>query len=78
MGKKIRDAKDKIEEIKRKSGEKSFRKYANKLKLRQKHQEWSRERGSVLKSLFGVKAKSFEENIYYWNGEIEELEEYKD
>ena len=76
--KKIKGAKDKIDEIKRRSGEESFREYANKLKLKQKHQELLGEQGSVLKSLFGVKAKSFEENISYWNGEIKDLEEYKD
>jgi len=76
--KKIKSAKDKIDEVKRRSGEESFREYANKLKLKQKHQESLREQRSVLKSLFGVKAKSFEENIPYWNEEIKDLEEYKD
>jgi len=75
---KIRDAKDKIDGLKRKSGEESLQEYTKKLKLKQKHEKSLGEQRSILESLLGAKGKTLEENISSWNGEIKDLEEFKD
>jgi len=74
----IRDTKGKMDGLRIESKAASLRGYTKKLKLKQKHGKSKEQQTRILENLFGVKAKSFEENISYWNGEIKDLEEYKD
>ncbi|TET71978.1 MAG: hypothetical protein E3J56_06090 [Candidatus Aminicenantes bacterium] len=74
----IRDTKGKMDGLRIESGAASLRGYTKKLKLKQKHGKSKEQQTRILENLLGVKAKSFEENISYWNGEIKDLEEYKD
>ena len=75
---KIKDAEDKIDGIKTRSKEGSLEEYIKKLKLKQKLERLIGEQKSILKSHFGEKGKNLEENIFNWEKEIEDLEEYKD
>jgi len=74
---KIEKAKEKIEDIRRKSREESLQEYTKKFKLKLKYEESLRQQRSILKNLFGVKGKTLEENISYWDEAVKELEEYK-
>ncbi|MCD6318389.1 hypothetical protein J7M02_04930 [Candidatus Aerophobetes bacterium] len=76
--KKIKKAKEKINEIKRKSREDSLEGYTEKLKLKRKLERSIGEWESVLRSHFGQKSERLEENISYWDEKITKLEEYKD
>jgi len=76
--KKIEDAESKIEEIRRKSGVETLQEYDKKLELKQKHEKSKMEQKSILESHFRSKKETLEEKIEYWNGEIKDLEEYKD
>lgn len=76
--KKIQDAQREINKIKEKSGEESLEEYAKKHQWKQKLEKQIGEQESVLKSLFGEKSKKREENILFWEKEVEKLEEYKD
>jgi DNA repair exonuclease SbcCD ATPase subunit len=75
---KIRSTKEKIGEIKIKSGESSLGEYVEKLKSKEETEKSIGKQESVLKSLFGEEGKELEENISYWSREIGEIEEYKD
>ena len=75
---KIKGVEEKIAGLKRKSREESLREYTKKLKLKQEHEKSLAEQRIVLESLFGAKGKTLKKNISYWNGEIKDLEEYKD
>ncbi|MBA7490393.1 hypothetical protein ES702_00931 [subsurface metagenome] len=74
----IRDTKGKIDGLRIESGAASLRGYTNKLKLKQKHGKSKEQQTRILENLLGAKGKALEENISYWNGEIKDLEEYKD
>jgi len=76
--KKIENAKNEIDGLRRKSREGSLQEYAKKLKLKQKHEKSLGVQGGILESLFGAKSETLEKNIPSWNGEIKDLEEYKD
>ncbi len=78
---KVKNCNKKIEGVKIKSGEKMFQKYAERFKLKLKQISLVGEQKSVLENLFGVKEKNIgdlEKEIDYWNGEISNLEKYKD
>jgi len=76
--KKIKDAEEKIDEIKIKSREGSLEQYTEKLKLKQELERSIEEQKSILKSHFGEKSKKVEDNILQWEEEIGNLEAYKD
>ena len=76
--KKIKGVEEKIAGLKRKSREESLREYTKKLKSKQEHEKSLAEQRVILESLFGAKGKTLKKNISYWNGEIKDLEEYKD
>lgn len=75
---KIDEARKKIEEIKAKSKQESLEKYVEMLRLKEQLEASIGEQRSVLKSHFGETGKKLEENIFYWNEEVQKLEEYKD
>lgn len=75
---KLRNAKDKIEDIKSKSKEESLQGYTEELRSKQTQERSIGEQKSFLKSLFEEKSEALEENISYWNEEIEDLKRYKD
>lgn len=75
---KIKGLGDKINGLKKKSGEEFLQQYSEKLKLKQGYVELIGQQEAVLKSRFGAKDKTLEKNISYWDGEIKDLEEYKD
>jgi len=76
--KKIRDTKDKVDELRKKSKVDSLQEYANKLKLNQVYEKSIGEQKSILKNIFEKKSEISEENISFWNEEITNLEEHKD
>ena len=76
--KKIEDAQEKINEIRRKSGEESFQEYTQKLKLKQGYEKSIGEQGGILRNIFEGKSKALEDNISFWNEEIGDLEKYTD
>jgi len=76
--KRVRDAKDKIDELRRKSRVDSLQEYTNKLKLKQMYEKSIGEQKSILKNIFEEKSEILEENISFWNEEITNLEEYKE
>ncbi len=76
--KRMRNAEEKIEEIKRKSKEETLEDYTKKLKSKQEFEGSKGQQESVLESHFGKKSKKLEENISYWDEEISKLEKYKD
>jgi len=76
--KKIEDAQEKINEIRRKSGEESFQEYTQKLKLKQGYEKSIGEQGGILRNIFEGKSKALEDNISFWNEEIGNLEKYTD
>jgi len=78
IDRKIKKARDKIDDIKRKSREESLPGYLRKIELKQKHEKSIGEQGSILKSIFGEKSKVREKNVSHWDREIEDLEKYKD
>jgi DNA repair exonuclease SbcCD ATPase subunit len=75
---KIKEAEDKIDEIKMKSGEASLDEYTKKFKSKQKLEKLIGEQESVLKSYFGEKREKSEENISQWDEDIGILAEYKE
>lgn len=75
--KKIKDAQEKIDEIRRKSREESLKEYAQKLESKQKCEKSIGEQRSILKNAFGEKGKGVEDEISLWNEENESLEKYK-
>ena len=78
IDKKIKDAGDKIDEIKIKSGEESLGKYTEKVKSKQKLERLIEEQKSVLKSHFGGNSEKLEESISQWEEDIGILAEYKE
>jgi len=75
--KKIKDTQEKIDEIRRKSKEESFKEYIQKLESKQKCEKSIGEQKGILKNTFGEKGKGVEDKISFWNEEIESLEKYK-
>lgn len=74
----IKKATEKIDNVKRKSGEDSLQDYTTKLKSKQ---DWERsidQQQSILNGLFGERNAAIKENIQYWGEEIVSLEDYKD
>ncbi|MEM3432474.1 MAG: AAA family ATPase [Candidatus Bilamarchaeaceae archaeon] len=78
IDKKIQDLKEKITEIKIKSGAESLEKYIDKLQTREKLERTIGDQKAILGSLFGKENTSIEENLLYWKKEVTELEQYKD
>lgn len=75
---KIQKAKDKINNIKRKSREESLQDYTQKLKLKEEQVKVSEQQKRLLENIFEKKSKALEENISFWNKEIESIEKYKE
>jgi len=78
LDKKIKDAGDKIDEIKLKSGEESLEKYTEKIKSKQELERLKEEQKSILKSHFGGDSEILEKSISQWEKDIGILEEYKE
>ena len=78
LDKKIKDAGDKIDEIKIKSGEESCKKYTEKIKSKQELERLIDEQKSVLKSHFGGYSEKLEESISQWGKAIGIIAEYKE
>lgn len=76
--KKIEGAKEKINKIRKRSGEESLEEYGKKLKSKQKLEKLVGERNSILDNSFGSKGETPEENILHWAEQVEELAEHKD
>jgi uncharacterized protein YhaN len=74
----IESVEEKIRAIKLKSKKESLDEYRNKLDLKGKYETLMGEQKSVLRSHFGERGKTLEENISHWSEEVEKLEEYKD
>ena len=78
IDKKIKDAGDKIDKIKIKSGEESLGKYTEKIKSKQKLERLIEEQKSVLESHFEGNSEKLEESISQWEENIGILAEYKE
>lgn len=76
--KKAKEAQEKLDGIRRKSGEESLQQYAQKLEGKRDYEKLIGEQTSILKSLFGAKTGAREEDIPFWSEEIEALEKYED
>jgi len=74
---KIKDAQEKIDEIRRKSRDESFEEYTRKLQSKEKYEKSTAEQKGILENTFEEKGKGLEDNISFWNEEIESLEKYK-
>jgi len=77
LERKIADADETIGKIKRKSKEESLKGYTKNLRTKHKFEKSVGEHGGVLGSLFEPKSKNIEENLPFWDEEINNLEEYK-
>jgi exonuclease SbcC len=75
---KINHAREAIEKIKSESKEESLRDYTKKLKLKNRLVRETGEQSSSLISLLGKESEQLEDNIIFWNRELEKLEVYKD
>jgi chromosome segregation ATPase len=78
LDKKMKDAGDKIDEIKIKSGEESLGNYTEKIKSKQKLESLIEEQKSVLKSHFGENSEILEKSILQWEKDIGIFAEYKE
>ncbi|MCG2791047.1 MAG: AAA family ATPase [Actinomycetia bacterium] len=78
IDKKMKDAGDKIDEIKIKSGEKSLGEYTEKIKSKHKLERLIEEQKSVLESHFEGNSEKLEESISQWEKAIGVLAEYKE
>jgi len=72
------EARKRIEETKAKSKQESLEKYVEMLRLKEQLEASIGEQRSILKSHFGETGKKLEENIFYWNEEVQKIAEYKD
>lgn len=75
--KKIKDAQERMNEIRRKSKEESLKEYTQKFESKQKCEKTIGEQKGILKNTFGEEGKEVENKISFWNGEIQSLEKYK-
>lgn len=75
--KRIDEAEEAIDAIKRKSKEISLEGYSGKLELKENLERSIGEQTKILENLFERKSRKVEENISQWNKEITDLEEYK-
>jgi len=75
---KIKTAKEKIDRIKKKSGEDILKGYTKKVKKRNNEEKTISEQSGVLKSIVGESEDTIEKNITFWEIELVELEDYKD
>lgn len=75
---KIRDAEDKINEIKGKSGEQTLQEYKKRLNLKANNEEEKNKQISVLGTLFDSEGETSDAMISYWEKEIETFKEYED
>lgn len=73
---KIRDAEERIDEIKVESKEGSLEEYTEKLLLKQKLERLAGEYESVLRSHFGETHGRLEQDILEWEKEVDALEKY--
>jgi uncharacterized protein YhaN len=78
LEKKIESANEKINIIKKDSGEEALSGYVRCLHQKEALEKSVDEQGKVLESLFEKKSKKTEENIAFWESEISDLEEYSD
>ena len=76
----IRDCQERIDEIRRKSGEETLKDYTRRLQLKKGKLEEKSRQESILESLFNLKDKTLpqREIISYWEREIKALEEYRE
>jgi len=75
---KIKGAYGRIEDVRFKVREESLTEYSQKLRLKLNCEKSAKEQENYLKALLGEKGRSPEENIFHWEEELKELEEYKD
>jgi len=77
IGKKIENARRKIDSMKSKSKEESLQEYTKKLELKLDYKRLVEEQKSILKALLGEKERVLERSILYWDEEIKDLEKYE-
>jgi len=77
LEKKIVGANEAIDKIKRKAKEDSLKGYTKNLQNKHKFEKSIGEHEGVLGSIFETKSKNIEENLPFWEEEINNLEEYK-
>jgi len=75
---KIKNAENRITELKMSSREGSLEGYQGKLHLRQELEKLADEQKSVLRSHFGQIHEEGDQNLLQWEKEVESLEQYKD
>lgn len=75
---KIEEAQDKINKIKGKSKEETLAEYSNKLASKQKYEKSAENQKSILENLFKKRGEKLEENISFWQEEIDMLKGYQD
>jgi len=78
LEKKIESADEKINKIKKDSGEEALSGYVRSLRQKETVKKSGDSQAKVLESLLGKKGKKTEENIVFWESEISDLEEYSD
>lgn len=74
----IKEARDRIHEIRIESGEGSVEDYTEKLELQQDCEKSKRDQETVLKSHFGQNEAAPQENIPYWSEQVHALDDYRD
>ncbi|MBW2038759.1 MAG: hypothetical protein JRI46_04070 [Deltaproteobacteria bacterium] len=75
--KRIKDAQEQIDNIRRKSRVESWDDYSKGLKLKQQYEKSLGEERGILLNLLGTKGETLGQNIFYWDREIKALEEYQ-
>ena len=78
LEKKIESADEKINKIKKDSGEEALTGYARSFRQKETVKKSVDAQAKVLESLLGKKGKKTEGNIVFWESEISDLEEYSD
>jgi len=75
---KINDAQERIDTIRKKTRAESRDGYGKELKLKQQYEKSVGEQRGILESHLGTKGEPLEQTIAYWYHELKSLEEYRD
>jgi exonuclease SbcC len=73
----IAEAGAKIDGMREKAGVQTLEDYQRKLKSKRGHEGSRNTQEAILKGIFGSKARTLEENLAYWEAEVDELREFE-
>ena len=74
---KIKEAHERLDDIRRRSGAESWQAYQEGLKSRQQHAQSAREAQGILRNLVGLRGETVKDNIIFWQQALKALEQYQ-